>query len=98
MDLHLASTVIRTIAENAHRYSPATQLTLLEGVLQLTDECHDRLKQMSDRERFENVSLSLDLVRCLVDDSFRRLKLADGFRLASECFPPEVVMPPRSPK
>jgi hypothetical protein len=96
MDLHLASTVIRAIAENAHRYPIATQLALLEGVLQLTDECHDRLKEMPDGERFENVALSLDLVRCLLNDSFKYMKLDDGFRLANECFPPQVAMPPAS--
>jgi len=94
MELHLASTFIRVIAEQAHRYPIATQQALLEGISQLTDECHDRLKRMPDGEHFENVAISLDLVKSIVNGGSKHTNLAEGFRFAGECFPSEVAVPP----
>jgi len=94
MELHLASTFIRVIADNAHRYPVATQQALLEGIFQVADECHDQLQRMPDRDHFENVAISLDLVKSIVNDSFKHAQLNDGLRFAGECFPTELAVPP----
>jgi hypothetical protein len=93
MDPSTAALVVRVIAENFDKYPTSVQRNLLEGVFQLADVCEDELNQRSDGSHYENLKASLSLARFFVSGSLKNGDLAEGFRLAAECFSPATAVP-----
>ena len=93
MDLSTAALFVRVIAENSETYSVGTQRSLLEGIFQLADLCQERLDERDDAFQYENLNTSLSLVRLFASDALKHGNLAEGFRLAAECFAPATAVP-----
>ena len=93
MDLSTAALFVRVIAENSEVYSVGTQRMLLEGIFQLADVCQESLNDRDDASQYENLMTSLSLVRLFANDALKHGNLAEGFRLAAECFAPATAVP-----
>ena len=93
MDISTAALFVRVIAENFERYSVSTQQTLLEGIFQLADICQESLNERDDASYYVNLTTSLSLVRLFASDALKHRNLAEGFRLAAECFAPATAVP-----
>ena len=93
MDLSTAALFVRVIAENSEVYSVSTQRTLLDGIFQLADVCQESLNERDDASHYENLKTSLSLVRLFASDALKHGNLAEGFRLAAECFAPATAVP-----
>jgi hypothetical protein len=93
MDLSTAALFVRVIAENSGIYSVSMQQTLLEGIFQLADVCEESLNERDDASHYENLKTSLSLVRLFASDALKQGDLAEGFRLAAECFAPATAVP-----
>jgi hypothetical protein len=66
---------------------------LLEGIFQLADVCQESLNERDDASQYENLKTSLSLVRLFANDALKHGNLAEGFRLAAECFAPATAVP-----
>ena len=93
MDLFTASAFVHVAAENASHYSVAIQRNLLEGIFQLADESKEGLCQRSDAGAYEGVQTSLSLAKLFISDALKHGDLAEGFRLAAECFAQADAVP-----
>ncbi len=93
MDLQTANALVMVIGENFSRYCIATQRNLLDGIFQLADECKEDLYERPNATDYEQFQSSLSLAKHFVGEALKNGNLAEGFRLAAECFWPTAAMP-----